>query len=141
MIAEVNADVKYHYRTKSGEFKVMGSNTTTVGKHISTKEVGSNNREDITLQYKYPEGSAAERASLKKSAAKPDKDNMFSFSASLASGGELGSNMLFSVTVVTNKTTEGDIHTCIIYLSIFFVILILISTVYNYIFRIIILCV
>ena len=34
------------------------------GKNISTKAVGSNKRDDVTNNYKHPEGSVAERAAL-----------------------------------------------------------------------------
>lgn len=64
VIAEVNSDIKYHQRQKNGEFKVMFSDTSKVGKKISTKAVGSTQREDITLHYKYAEGSVEERAAL-----------------------------------------------------------------------------
>lgn len=40
---------------------LVQTNTNAVGKKISTKAVGSDNREDITLQYKYAEGSIEER--------------------------------------------------------------------------------
>ena len=42
----------------------MFSDTTHVGKSISTKAVGTIWREDITLAYKYAEGTAEERAAL-----------------------------------------------------------------------------
>ena len=61
----MNADIKYHIQTADG-FKVAQSNTYRVGKFISTKAVGSVDREDITLQYKYPEGSPEERAALQR---------------------------------------------------------------------------
>ena len=64
VIAEVNSDVKYHQKQANGEFKVMFSDTTQVGKKISTKAVGSTQREDITLQYKYAEGTLRERIAL-----------------------------------------------------------------------------
>ena len=35
-----------------------------VGKNISTKSCGSEEREDVTNRYKYPEGSIQERAAL-----------------------------------------------------------------------------
>ena len=35
-----------------------------VGKNISTKSCGSEEREDLTDKYKYPEGSVQERAAL-----------------------------------------------------------------------------
>lgn len=64
VIAEVNADIKYHVQTATGEFRLAQSNTYRVGKKISTKAVGSTDREDITSHYKYPEGSPEERAAL-----------------------------------------------------------------------------
>ncbi|NWY04546.1 TGM4 glutamyltransferase, partial [Nothoprocta ornata] len=65
--AEVNAD-KVYWKVQ----KVNGQNkytklavvTNAAGKNISTKAVGQNRREDITLQYKYPEGSLKERRSM-----------------------------------------------------------------------------
>ena len=65
VIAEVNADLKYYVQTASG-FKLAHSNTYRIGKNISTKAVGSAEREDITSQYKYPEGSLEERAALER---------------------------------------------------------------------------
>lgn len=65
VISEVNADIKYHVQTADG-FKLAQSNTYRVGKFISTKAVGIVDREDITLQYKYPEGSPEERAALQR---------------------------------------------------------------------------
>jgi len=57
--AEVNAD-KVYWLVK----KVNGQNTYTkistetrgVGMNLSTKAVGRNMRQDITMEYKYPEG-------------------------------------------------------------------------------------
>ncbi|XP_075274942.1 LOW QUALITY PROTEIN: protein-glutamine gamma-glutamyltransferase 4 [Opisthocomus hoazin] len=67
--AEVNAD-KVYWLVK----KVNGQNTYTkistetrgVGMNLSTKAVGRNMRQDITMEYKYPEGSAEERKSMER---------------------------------------------------------------------------
>ncbi|XP_051804447.1 protein-glutamine gamma-glutamyltransferase 6-like [Acanthochromis polyacanthus] len=59
--AEVNADHVVLFITESGEVFQIESDTTMVGKNISTKAVGSNKREDITNTYKYKEGSYSER--------------------------------------------------------------------------------
>ena len=107
----MNADIKYHYRNKpGGEFVVMGSDTATVGTHISTKAVGKEVREDITLQYKYPEGSAAERAALKGSSPTSDDNPLknFKFAAKLASGRELGTNLMFEVNFSSTSAAEGE---------------------------------
>ncbi|XP_067410052.1 protein-glutamine gamma-glutamyltransferase 2 [Emydura macquarii macquarii] len=60
VFAEVNADVVYWVLQKDGSRKKT-IYTSTVGKNISTKSVGRDNREDITHNYKYPEGSDQER--------------------------------------------------------------------------------
>ena len=38
------------------EYKIISMSSTGVGAKISTKAVNSSGRNDITLQYKYPEG-------------------------------------------------------------------------------------
>ncbi|XP_030642560.1 protein-glutamine gamma-glutamyltransferase 2a [Chanos chanos] len=66
LYAEVNADVEEYIILSNGEeIKVSGS-TTEVGKNISTKAVGKNEREDITHLYKYPEDSEEERKVFEK---------------------------------------------------------------------------
>ncbi|XP_035513294.1 protein-glutamine gamma-glutamyltransferase 2-like [Morone saxatilis] len=61
IFAEVNADVVDMVRLSNGKFVTFGGSTKSVGRFISTKAVGSNNRHDITHQYKYPEGTKEER--------------------------------------------------------------------------------
>ncbi|KAM4793127.1 protein-glutamine gamma-glutamyltransferase 4 [Cyanocitta cristata] len=67
--AEVNADRVYwvvkKVNGKDKYFKV-GTETQAIGKKISTKAVGQNRREDITREYKYPEGSKEERMSMQR---------------------------------------------------------------------------
>lgn len=54
--SEVNADRNtWIYYDKDVKEKVY-TNTENVGKNISTKAVGSDERIDITESYKYPEG-------------------------------------------------------------------------------------
>ncbi|NXR12701.1 TGM2 glutamyltransferase, partial [Semnornis frantzii] len=60
VFAEVNADVVYWVVGSDGTQKKT-TRSSVVGKSISTKSVGRDNREDITHTYKYPEGSAEER--------------------------------------------------------------------------------
>ncbi|KAI2663968.1 Protein-glutamine gamma-glutamyltransferase 2 [Labeo rohita] len=60
---EVNADKVTWLVMANGSKKNILSDTNAVGQNISTKAVGSNNRQDITEQYKHKEGSANERAS------------------------------------------------------------------------------
>ncbi|XP_054672999.1 protein-glutamine gamma-glutamyltransferase 4 [Grus americana] len=67
--AEVNADKVYWVVKKvNGKDKYIKISTETqgIGVNISTKAVGQDEREDITAQYKYPEGSEEERKSMQK---------------------------------------------------------------------------
>nr|XP_055044626.1 protein-glutamine gamma-glutamyltransferase 2a [Misgurnus anguillicaudatus] len=59
--AEVNADIVEYIKLNDGRVLKMSGSTTEVGKSISTKAVGRDDREDITHSYKYPEGSEVER--------------------------------------------------------------------------------
>ncbi|XP_031701206.1 protein-glutamine gamma-glutamyltransferase 2-like [Anarrhichthys ocellatus] len=61
IFAEVNADVVDLVRLTNGEMVQFSGSTKSVGCFISTKAVGSDERHDITHQYKYPEGSKEER--------------------------------------------------------------------------------
>ena len=61
VISEVNADVLTHLE-KDGKSIVVGSNMTEVGSLIATKKVGKDALEDITLEYKFKEGTVEERA-------------------------------------------------------------------------------
>ncbi|XP_034732031.1 protein-glutamine gamma-glutamyltransferase 2-like [Etheostoma cragini] len=63
IFAEVNADVVDLVRLSNGETVKFRDSTDSncVGRFISTKAVGSDERNDITHHYKYPEGSKEER--------------------------------------------------------------------------------
>uniref|UniRef100_A0A7N6C264 Protein-glutamine gamma-glutamyltransferase 2 n=1 Tax=Anabas testudineus TaxID=64144 RepID=A0A7N6C264_ANATE len=61
IFAEVNADVVDMLHLSNGEVIRFSGSTKSVGCFISTKAVGSDERHDITHQYKYPEGSKEER--------------------------------------------------------------------------------
>lgn len=65
VIGEVNADVVFYWKKSDGSgFVVRDRRRNHVGKRISTKAVGKDAREDITLEYKYKEGSKEEREAL-----------------------------------------------------------------------------
>ncbi|NXO60308.1 TGM4 glutamyltransferase, partial [Aramus guarauna] len=67
--AEVNADKVYWVVKKvNGKNKYIRISTETrgIGVNISTKAVGQDKREDITAQYKFPEGSEEERKSMQR---------------------------------------------------------------------------
>ncbi|XP_022524305.2 protein-glutamine gamma-glutamyltransferase 2 [Astyanax mexicanus] len=66
VFAEVNADVVEYITLRDGRHVKIGGSTTEVGQCISTKAVGSDERENITHLYKYPEGSEEERQVFEK---------------------------------------------------------------------------
>lgn len=67
VIAEVNADLIYYWEEKdSGKYVPRNKYERHIGKAISMKDVGRDTRQDITLLYKFKEGSAEERASFHK---------------------------------------------------------------------------
>lgn len=55
--AEVNADEVIWLFGDGQAQEVLAHNTSSIGKKISTKLVGSDQRQDITSSYKYPEGT------------------------------------------------------------------------------------
>lgn len=58
----MNADIRYYIVHANQPARLAWVNTSHVGKCISTKAVGCNEREDLTSDYKFPEGSTEERA-------------------------------------------------------------------------------
>ncbi|NXH11682.1 TGM4 glutamyltransferase, partial [Bucco capensis] len=67
--AEVNADQVYWLVTEVNgkeKFTRLSTETRGIGVNISTKAVGQNKREDITSEYKFPEGSEEERESMQR---------------------------------------------------------------------------
>ena len=56
IFAEVNADRIVWMMKPGGDMVAVDDNPRCVGSFISTKAVGSNGREDVTANYKYPEG-------------------------------------------------------------------------------------
>uniref|UniRef100_A0A8C5QEG5 Protein-glutamine gamma-glutamyltransferase 2 n=1 Tax=Leptobrachium leishanense TaxID=445787 RepID=A0A8C5QEG5_9ANUR len=65
IFAEVNADVIYYVEQQDGSVK-QTRHTAQVGQNITTKAVGRDGQEDITHNYKYPEGSEDERRVFEK---------------------------------------------------------------------------
>ena len=57
MFAEVNGDrVYWDVNKEDGSMKPTNVNKKSIGSYVSTKAVGSDSRDDITQEYKYPEG-------------------------------------------------------------------------------------
>ncbi|PNJ15973.1 TGM7 isoform 1 [Pongo abelii] len=68
--AEVNADEVIWLLGDGQAQEILAHNTSSIGKEISTKMVGSDQRHSITSSYKYPEGSPEERAVFMKASRK-----------------------------------------------------------------------
>lgn len=58
---QVNGDIVEWVKEKSGEMVPVWVEESDVGFNISTKAVGSSDREDVTNHYKYKEGTEMER--------------------------------------------------------------------------------
>ena len=57
IFAEVNADyLVWTVDSSTREMKVTSHDYHRIGKNVSTKAVGSNQRHDVTHEYKHPEG-------------------------------------------------------------------------------------
>ncbi|XP_047452542.1 protein-glutamine gamma-glutamyltransferase 2 [Mugil cephalus] len=61
IFAEVNADTVYWAIGPDGQRHKVRVDQSSVGRNISTKSAHGDFREDVTLHYKYPEGSQKER--------------------------------------------------------------------------------
>lgn len=61
VFGEVNGDRVQWMVKKDGTMEVSQIDHSAVGHYISTKRMGSNDREDVTHLYKYPDGSDQER--------------------------------------------------------------------------------
>ena len=57
LFGEVNGDRVYWEVAADGSMEVTGIDKNSVGTLISTKKVGSDHREDVTSNYKFPEGT------------------------------------------------------------------------------------
>uniref|UniRef100_A0A2K6JRN9 protein-glutamine gamma-glutamyltransferase n=1 Tax=Rhinopithecus bieti TaxID=61621 RepID=A0A2K6JRN9_RHIBE len=68
--AEVNADEVIWLLRDGQAQEILAHNTSSIGKEISTKMVGSDQHQSITSSYKYPEGSPEERAVFMKASRK-----------------------------------------------------------------------
>ncbi|XP_047625151.1 protein-glutamine gamma-glutamyltransferase Z [Phacochoerus africanus] len=68
--AEVNADEVVWLLEDGRAREILAHKTSSIGKEISTKMVGSDQRQNITSSYKYPEGSPKERSVFMKASQK-----------------------------------------------------------------------
>ncbi|XP_066541693.1 protein-glutamine gamma-glutamyltransferase 2 [Hoplias malabaricus] len=75
VFSEVNADVIYWFVHSNGKRTQTSLDSSTVGRNISTKSAHGEDREDITAEYKYPEGSMKEREVYAKAGKRVTKKN------------------------------------------------------------------
>ena len=68
VFAEVNGDRVFWEVEENGQMKVIRVDKKCIGKMISTKAAGSDNRDDITHEYKHPEGKVEEHFKCRTSA-------------------------------------------------------------------------
>ncbi|XP_054836216.1 protein-glutamine gamma-glutamyltransferase E-like [Eublepharis macularius] len=109
VFAEVNADrVTWTYNTATGETKRVYTETKSVGRHTSTKTVGSYARLDVTNNYKYEEGTAKEREVFQKACTKLNLNTMSSTSARLAAPPEPSVSGKFKVE--STPEVGKDVH-------------------------------
>ncbi|XP_035824902.1 hemocyte protein-glutamine gamma-glutamyltransferase [Aplysia californica] len=82
VFAEVNSDIVNWTTDATGALSVESKDTNLVGQFISTKMPNSDDRNDITLRYKPEEGSAEERAAVRKAnQLASTKENVYNISA------------------------------------------------------------
>ncbi|KAF1386119.1 hypothetical protein PFLUV_G00114850 [Perca fluviatilis] len=80
VFAEVNSDKIYWQRNIDGTFSQIFSEKQSVGHFISTKAVGTDERNDITNLYKYSEGSEEERIAVETACSYGSKAQAYSSS-------------------------------------------------------------
>ncbi|XP_008845065.1 erythrocyte membrane protein band 4.2 [Nannospalax galili] len=127
LFAAVNASCVVWKCCEDGKLELTNSNTKYVGNNISTKGVGSDRCEDITQNYKYPEGSLQEKEVLErvwKEKMKHMKDNgvrppscepadpLYLF-LEAPSSFPLGGDGQLSVTLANPTDQEKEVHLAI----------------------------
>uniref|UniRef100_A0A671MJM6 Protein-glutamine gamma-glutamyltransferase K n=1 Tax=Sinocyclocheilus anshuiensis TaxID=1608454 RepID=A0A671MJM6_9TELE len=81
VFAEVNSDKVYWQRTADGTFTPVQVKKKAIGRCISTKAVGSDDREDITHLYKHPEDSEEERIAVETACQYGSKAGIYNISS------------------------------------------------------------
>ncbi|XP_069792515.1 protein-glutamine gamma-glutamyltransferase K-like [Narcine bancroftii] len=113
IFAEVNSDKVYWQRQADGTFQKVLVQKKVVGHRISTKAVGSDEREDITHLYKHPEDSEEERIAVETACrygSRPDTSetpvvpNEVEASLRVEDGAVVGEDFAVSVTLVNHSS-------------------------------------
>lgn len=116
VIAEVNADLVYYWEDgDTGKYLPRDKYERHIGKAISTKAVGDDTRNDITLLYKFKEGSAEERASFNNrptGALQPIPQDVqdVQFRTELPSEVKVGSPVNVLIKVTNNTSADVTVH-------------------------------
>lgn len=115
VFAEVNSDKVYWQRTADGSFTPVQIKKKAVGHCISTKAVGSDEREDVTHLYKYPEDSEEERIAVETAVQYGSKAGLYEISSvndvsiEISMDGEepqLGSDANLAITVKNSSSEQ-----------------------------------
>ncbi|XP_038662778.1 protein-glutamine gamma-glutamyltransferase 2 isoform X1 [Scyliorhinus canicula] len=113
IFAEVNADVVYWLVNKDGSKKELGVKQHQVGKQIITKSAYADEREDLTNDYKYPEGSTKEREVYNKAGMKIRSANIQQKNLKISikyAQPILGSDFDVYFSIVNHGFMDKDIH-------------------------------
>ncbi|XP_051940674.1 protein-glutamine gamma-glutamyltransferase 2-like [Hippocampus zosterae] len=116
VFAEVNADIIHWMVRKDGQHQKIRVDQFSIGKNISTKSVFGNRRDDVTQQYKYPEGTEnarevyakAQRAIREPSPERPESEK---FLLSVKPGKLVfGSDVDIVVELMNDGRKNADVH-------------------------------
>nr|CAB3266932.1 transglutaminase [Phallusia mammillata] len=118
LFGEVNADVVWWSVDAGGEVTgMLKRDKRDVGKRISTKAVGSDEREDVTKYYKFEEDTPEERTAFERAYAhgrKADYHDKFvikeegAMQIDITTGGDTMNGKPISVKIVVNNTTKEN---------------------------------
>nr|XP_055038539.1 coagulation factor XIII A chain-like [Misgurnus anguillicaudatus] len=126
VFAELNSDMIYYQSDKYGKRKVIHVDPTYVGKLVLTKKLNSSEYEDITSNYKYPEGTLKEREAMEMAESRgvPTRNNLAPAASGLAielqaDVVKMGDNLKLTMNVKNETTKKCTIHTtltgCVVY--------------------------
>ncbi|KAM6938006.1 protein-glutamine gamma-glutamyltransferase K-like [Lycodopsis pacificus] len=115
VFAEVNSDKIYWQRNTDGTFSQIYSEKKLVGRFISTKAVGTDERIDITDLYKHTEGSVQERIAVETACSYGSKAEAYSCPAAKdvsvevtmdGEGPEMGSDAELTITLRNDNSEQ-----------------------------------
>ncbi|KAK9534403.1 hypothetical protein VZT92_008252 [Zoarces viviparus] len=115
VFAEVNSDKIYWQRNLDGTFSQIYSEKKLMGRFISTKAVGTDERNDITDLYKHTEGSVQERIAVETACSYGSKAEAYSCPAAKdvslevtmdGEGPEIGSDAELTITLRNDSSEQ-----------------------------------